>query len=257
MKIVTFNLRTLAEEDKEQNFIYRFPFIKEKIGAEKPDIIGMQEMTFNMRDYVINGLTDYYLVGGCRNADRFGEGVCIAFNKNRFTLNDCETFWLSETPDVPGSRYPEDQSIYPRTCVSALLTDNETKVTFRFYVMHTDHEGKIARLRADKQLKEVLASRKGEPFIITGDFNASPTSPEIEVMTNGELVEMEDVTSHIKHSFHNFGRWMTPFENSEWKIDYIFVSKDFKAEDVHTWEDKKDYLFLSDHYPISAIISNK
>ncbi len=253
LKVVTFNLRTMTDYDKEQNFIYRFDFIKDKINAEKPDIIGMQEMTWPMREYVVNGLKDYYIVGGGRDKDRFGEAVCIAFNKNRFVLNDCETFWLSDTPDVPGSLFPEDQSVYPRTCVSVFLTDDVSHESFRFYVVHTDHEGPIARLRAGEKLKEVIASRSGEPFIITGDFNAAPDTAEINVITNGDGVEIIDASDDFDQTFHKYGE-LKDLPDRSMKIDYIFHSTDFKCVSSEIWTDKRDHLFLSDHYPVVAIL---
>lgn len=254
IKVCTFNLRNKNNFDKELNFPFRFPFIKEKITEEMPDVIGFQEITWDMRNDLINGLTDYYIVGGGRDADRLGEGVCVAFNKNKYTLNDCETFWLSETPNVPGSLYPEDQSIYARTCVSVLLTDNVTHDIFRFYVTHTDHEGAVARFRASEDLKKIVASRKNESFIITGDFNATPETPEIKVITNGEIIEIKDATEGITQTFHEFGVRKT-MDSTVDKIDYIFHSADFVSSDVRIWPDKKDNLYLSDHYPISAILT--
>ena len=72
MKIVSFNLRFDTPDDGEQQFIHRLPYILDRIREEKPDIIGFQEALQSMREALRDGLEEYYIVGGGRDADRFG-----------------------------------------------------------------------------------------------------------------------------------------------------------------------------------------
>ena len=43
-KIMTFNMRTQTTNDGDNQFFLRAPYIKERLDAIKPDVIGMQEV---------------------------------------------------------------------------------------------------------------------------------------------------------------------------------------------------------------------
>ena len=106
MKFVTFNIRCDFGQDGANNFIYRRPLILEKIRQEKPDIIGFQEVLPHVAAWLKENLTEYYIAGCGREKDLTGEAMIIAYRKERFQSVSLETFWLSPTPYVPGSRYP-------------------------------------------------------------------------------------------------------------------------------------------------------
>ena len=63
IQLVTFNLRTQARQDGENNFPFRLPLITEKIQAEKSDVIGVQECRPRMRDALAAMLPEYVFVG--------------------------------------------------------------------------------------------------------------------------------------------------------------------------------------------------
>ena len=79
MKIVTFNLRCDVDVDGANRFINRKGLILEKIDTERPDVIGFQEMTPPMRDFLIKHLPDYMFLGRSRSADFTGEHADIAY----------------------------------------------------------------------------------------------------------------------------------------------------------------------------------
>ncbi len=249
-KIVSFNLRYDTPNDGAQQFCHRLPFILDTIRAEAPDIIGFQECLQHMREALRDNLNDYYIVGGGRDADRFGESSVIAFRKNRFNLNECDTFWLSPTIYTPGSRYPEDQSPCPRVCTMVSLTDTGDGKSFLVYNLHTDHEGVKARIHSSelvlKRLKED-GERLGLPFLFTGDFNATPDAEEIQKLTKEGL---RDLAAELGGTFHDYGR-----REESLKIDYIFASAGISAESVCLWDQTRDGLYLSDHYPVAALVN--
>ena len=248
-KIVSFNLRYDTPHDGAQQFPHRLPFILETLRREAPDVIGFQEALQHMREALRDALPEYYFVGGGRDEDRFGECSLVAFRKEKFNLNECMTFWLSPTPDLPGSRFPEDQSDCPRACTMVCLTDTGNGKTFALYDLHTDHEGKISRLRASRELLERIALDSGRrriPYLLTGDFNAGPESPEIRCLLDAGL---RDLAAGSGPTFHSFGRENPP---ERWKIDYIFAPAEVRCAGYWLWTEKKGDLFLSDHYPVAA-----
>jgi len=111
IKLVTFNIRCDYGQDGINNFNFRAPLITDKINTEKPDIICFQEVLPHIASWLKTAFADYYIIGCGRSADFADEQEAIAFKKDRFNLVNMSTFWMSETPNIPGSRY-EKQFFY-------------------------------------------------------------------------------------------------------------------------------------------------
>lgn len=244
MKLVTYNIRYDCGQDGINNFSCRKSFILETIAREKPDVIGFQEVLPHVALWLKENLKDYYVVGCPRETDLTGEQVCIAFRPDKFNLMKMDTFWLSPTPYVPGSRYPE-QSICPRTCTEVVLQELSGGKIFRILNTHLDHEGSLARVLGAKQILEAMDNAQffpNVPTVLVGDMNAEPDSPEMELIAS----RMENLTKGIGITYHGF---MGP---NQCCIDYIFVSGAISGSDVRKWTDSRDGVFLSDHFPVSA-----
>lgn len=115
MKVVTFNIRRDCDGGTIQVFENRKPLIRERILAEKADLIGFQEVLPHMAQWLEEALTGYCVLSCGRGAEFDDEAVTIAFRRDRFHLLGYRTFWLSPTEDIPGSRYAE-QSEFARVC---------------------------------------------------------------------------------------------------------------------------------------------
>jgi len=252
VKIMSFNMRLDVERDGENRFLYRKEFIADFLSRVKPDVIGFQEITTSMRSWMVDTLQDYYVVGSGREANDKGECVCIAFLKSRFALMECETFWLSPTPNTPGSRFSGDQSTCPRICTWAALKPAEGN-PFRIYNMHTDHSGISARLLATNQLLQKIGEnnqKRPMKSFITGDFNARPEEPSVRSIAEYSATPFVDLAAQSGQTFHGFGR----FKNENCKIDYIFAEKDVPCTALQKFEDTRGSLYLSDHTPIMATV---
>lgn len=250
MKFVTFNIRYDSGEDGANNFCYRKPLILQKIAAENPDIICFQEVLPHVAVWLKENLTDYYVIGCPRSETLEGEQVSIAFKKDRLNLMKMDTYWLSETPYVPGSRYPE-QSDCPRICNEVVLQDQSTKKVFRLVNTHLDHIGTAARKRG---LEQILGALDREvffpeaPVIVTGDFNAEPDSEEMEII--GKAPGFVNVTVGIGITYHGYGD-----AADQEQIDHIFLKGGIICESVEKWTDVQDGVYLSDHYPVCATLT--
>lgn len=249
MKVVTFNIRYDNPEDGKNAFMYRRPIIQKAIESRNPDIIGLQEVLPHMADWLKKTFCDYYFIGHGREADFSGEQVLIAYKKTEYNLHYVETFWLSPSPFVPGSRY-KGQSDCPRTCIHAVLEDKAHNL-FRICNTHLDHAGKNARRRALEQiLHTVLGNRMSEkiPFILMGDFNAEPEQSELEPLYFPEFAHIAlcDITAGSGGTFHDYGTIKAE------KIDYIFTCSAFSAKSCTLWKDCENGVYISDHYPLEA-----
>ena len=239
MKIVTFNLRMDTPDDGPHRFLYRRAAIVSRIRAEGPDILGFQEALPAMYDYLRENLPEYTFLGHGRSERYEGEANPIAFRTDRFALKSYATRWLSPTPEVPGSRFPEDQSICPRIFVTAELYDRQTDSVFRVVNTHLDHEGPIARRRALALIAEQIPADL--PTVLMGDFNCPPEDEALEPL-KGRFRDMSAGLGHTFHCFEGFYTWKTD------KIDYIFATAEFRKSACGLWENHETV--LSDHYPV-------
>ena len=252
ISVLTFNLRVINDKDGINVFHNRKQRIKETIDIINPDLIGFQEVNDEMREWVKAILSDRYETVGCgRNSDYRGECVLTAFKRNMFEAISYETFWLSSTPNIPGTKYlGTDQSRCPRICTVVDLKHIEATKVFSFYNTHLDHVGSVARMLGAMQIMQKI-SLSDKPFVLTGDMNALPQTPEINVFTtaiDGRVIK--DLTEDIYYTFHKFGE-----ANPPKKIDYIFTDLQAEKSDCRKIEDDGvEGIYISDHNPVYAEI---
>lgn len=249
MKLVTFNIRYSWDADGVNNFIHRAGMILDKIDAEMPDVICFQEVSSRIGAFLKKHLTDYQLVGHGREADYSGEGMLVAVRNQTVEVLSTETVWLSPTPTVAGSRH-EGQNVCPRTYNYVLVKEKASGKILRIYNTHYDYEKEEIRILEAKQLTErIAADSKTLPFpvVLTGDLNAEPTD-ESALLTAKTEPALTDLAAGVGRTFHGFGQYDGPV----CKIDYLFASPDLAATAAKPvlWQDERDGIYLSDHYPV-------
>ena len=245
MKVVTFNIRGDFGVDGRNDFCYRKPLILRKLEQEQPDIIGFQEVLPHVAAWMRQALTAYDVVGCGREKDLTGEQMTVLFRRDKFQLISMDTFWLSPTPKVPGSRYAE-QSGCPRTATELVLRDVDTGKVIQVVNTHLDHIGSLPRQLGLAQILRHLESPEffpEAPVILMGDFNATPDSSEMQAF--GQYPGYTNATADIGATFHGF---MTA--RTQEQIDYIFLKGGIRAVSTVKWMDELDGVYLSDHYPV-------
>ncbi len=249
MKLVTFNIRYDTASDDKNAFHYRRDQIARKIKRESPDIICFQEVLPHVAVWLRENLKGYYVVGCGRNKRLKDEQTAIAFKADRMNLIALETYWLSDTPQVPGSRY-EGQSVCPRICTEAVFQDLEKDTVFRVVNVHLDHADSGVRGKEIRQVLERIENEHvfpGVPVILAGDFYSEPDSEEIQALKS--LEQFEEITGEIEATYHGYGM------AEPMKVDYIFIQKPYICTSVKVWTDCRNGVYLSDHYPICAELS--
>lgn len=247
IKAVTFNIRGDFGVDGENNFYHRKPLILEKVAAEQPDFIGFQEVHPQTAIWLRENLKGYYVVGCGREKKLDGEQMTVAFRADRFNLIEMRTFWLSETPYVPASRY-EEQSICPRASTELVLMEYATGRVIRVLNTHLDHQGTGARRLGLRQILRHLDNVElfpDAPVILMGDFNAQPDSEELKVFD--EFPGYVSAAEGVGITFHGFMQ-----EEFKECIDYIYIRGAIRCLNAYRWTDERDGVFLSDHYPVCA-----
>ncbi len=251
MKLCSYNLRYDNPDDGINRFALRRDYILKTFLPYAPEIVGFQEVLPHMRDWLNGELKGYTIVGTGREADFTGECNPIAFRSDKFLLMALDTFWLSDAPRIPGSRFSTDQSICPRICTAAVLLERGTTRRLRVYNTHLDHEGGQARCQGIRLILERITSDDaiypGVPVVLMGDFNATPDSKVYAMLNRTRLA---DTTAALGGTFHGFH----PEKGTE-KIDYIFTDAGWDPTASQALTDHENGIYLSDHYPVMAEIS--
>lgn len=173
IRVMDWNVRYSAGDRKSphNNWENRRDDFARAIERESPDLIAFQEVLPDQRKFLEERFAAYDFTGEGRNADRkSGESSPVAWRRDRFTLIDCGSFWLSETPDVPGSK--SWGAMFPRICSYAVLRDKATGKRFSFANTHTDHKSELAREKGMLLIIERMKKfGQGVPIIFTGDHN--------------------------------------------------------------------------------------
>ena len=247
-RVATFNIRTPA--DKAPNaWTCRVERVRALIQRHGFDLMGLQEATAKQVDDLLT--EGWAFVGAGRDdGKRGGEASCIFFRKARFEVQESGTFWLSETPEIPGSK--SWNTACTRVCTWARLTDRKTGKNFVYFNTHLDHQSESAREKGMelilKRMKEIAI---GVPSLLTGDMNAGPDSKPIQLAT----AVLRDSAS-ISQSAHT-GPFAT-FNGFKFKkaptacIDYLFVSPGVTVLTHATLDDSENALYPSDHFPVAA-----
>ena len=130
----------------------------------------MQELTPNQREYLDEALGSAWgRIGVGRLVEDMGESMTIYYRKARFECLATDTFWLSETPHVPGSKSWD--SACERNCTWGLFRDKRTGRKFRYYNTHLDHISNEARVMGMRViLTEMRRISQGETVFLTGDM---------------------------------------------------------------------------------------
>lgn len=257
IRVMSFNIRYGLADDGDNHWHNRKRLALDRIHAFGPDLLGLQECRDDgQADFVRAGLPDYHFFGIHRKGpgDTALEMAPLLFRRSAFALLDTGCFWLSETPEVPGSI--SWGSAYPRTLSWAKLACQPTGAVLTYVNTHFDFEPTAIEGDA-RYLRQWLDQiRSQTPLIVTGDFNADKDSAAYRLLTgDGALVDaLRQVypNEEDEATFHAFGR---PEEMAP--IDWILVSDQFRVLDARIDRSRDGNIFPSDHYPVTAVLDWK
>lgn len=254
IRVTTFNIRYGTAPDGENVWVNRTPLIWEFLDSEKPQVMGLQEALPNQISDILEHCPQYVSLGVGRDADGSGEYSALLYDRNRFDVLSAETFWLSDTPSVRGSR--TWGANFTRLCTWARLFDRTTKRVFTVMNTHWDHESQPSRLKSGQLMaKRIREFDPADPLIVMGDFNIGPSDPARQALTEVGLrdsfLDLHPNEEQVG-TFHGFtGKPGTH------KIDAILVSKQWLVSAAEIIRTERDGVYLSDHYPVTATLELK
>jgi endonuclease/exonuclease/phosphatase family metal-dependent hydrolase len=253
---MTFNIRYDNPNDGEDGWASRKAKVASMIRFHRADVVGLQEALRNQIDDLAAALPQLDWFGEGRSSARDGEHCAVLFRRDRLEVLAESTFWLSDTPEIAGSKGWD--AALPRIVTWGKLRDRRSGAVLHVFNTHFDHLGAVARVEgAGVLLRKVaeIAGRDG-PVVVTGDLNTTPDSEPYRVLTTGDgaLVDALAASSCPHHgptaSWNGF-KAIQPGR----RIDFILVRPGVHVLLHGILSDTFDGRFPSDHLPVVAEIA--
>ncbi len=266
LRVMSFNIRYGTAKDGPNHWDQRKEFVTDTIKAFDPDLLGTQETLGFQRDFLAEKLPGYTALGvGRDDGLNKGEMMAIYVRKDRFEIIESGHFWLSETPDVIGSK-SWDTSL-PRMATWVELKDTKATGTPSLVWMNThfDHIGVEARKQSARLLRERVQSQKDKPVIVTGDFNSIEGSEAYQNLFGpiesqpSLLMDTFRVLPKDQQRFDDVATFsgFRPGARKGGRIDWIGVTDHFKVVSSEIDYTERDGRTPSDHFPVTTVLEWK
>jgi endonuclease/exonuclease/phosphatase family metal-dependent hydrolase len=171
--------------------------------------------------------------------------------RGAFDILDDGEFWLSPTPDAPGSRHWG--SVTPRMVSWVRLRTAAGGEVFWFNTHMEPHWG-FLRLKGIRLLRRRMAEIAAEgPVLVTGDFNALPVWREHRLLLSGADggPALEDAYRNA-HPDSAHGTWSGLGPVLPLRLDWIVHSQHFRTVDARIDRTRYGRRPGSDHLPVIA-----
>lgn len=220
-----------------------------------PDVLGTEEGLDHQLADIAGGLgRSYRLVAEHRHHDggdpNAAEYSAIFYNADTVELIDVRHQWLSDTPDVVGSRTWGTH--FPRMFSVARFVRRVDRRPFTVITTHVDHEVAEAQLKSAKLLRS-RAEEIGGPLIMMGDFNVGEDSEPYAVLTGGTLRDAYLTAAERGPRLGTFNNYGEPDPDGT-RIDWILVNPAVTVTSARMVDQAPGGQYPSDHLPVEAVI---
>lgn len=250
MRIMSFNIRcaNVGTDSWED----RIDIVSQTMLDSEADSIGVQEATPEWMETLKETVGEKYAyVGvGRDDGDNEGEYSAVFYLKDKYTVIDSGTFWLSETPDVPSRGW---DAACNRVCTWVHLENIETGEQYVHMNTHFDHVGIAAR----KNSVDMIIARAKQftdiPVVFTADMNVKEGSDNYNQFVNSDYFADTKFLAPDSMSYCTYHDTKPQLHKGD-VIDYVMVNDGFNALSYKVVTEGIDGRFVSDHYPIYADI---
>lgn len=262
VRVMSFNVRYGTANDGDNAWPRRRDSLFDTIREFDPDLLGLQEVLAFQRDELAAALPGHEMVAAGRDDGReAGEMTPIFYRVARFERLDDGHLWLSESPDVPGSRGWD--AALPRIASWVRLRDRADPDGRPVLMLNThfDHRGTEARQRSAALLRERLQDLGRDcRVVVAGDFNAPEGSePYRELFADADergavFVDTFRVViprpGAAEGTFNGFNAAATTGP----RIDWIGCSADWEVRLAGIDRTTHAGRPPSDHWPVTAVL---
>lgn len=250
IRVMTFNLRCDKPDPGVRQWEKRVGAIASVIQHYQPDLVGTQEGKPNQLLDLQALLPEYKFVGGDRTGTGQDEHCAIFYQPENLKLQQTQDFYLSDTPEIPGSITWETR--LPRMATWANFTVSHSGISLTIVNTHLDHEVPKARELGSGLLSLRLMEFPAEDYLLlTGDFNANSRTLERIILSDNYRIQdtLASLSLQKQKTFHDFTG--EPLDAR----DTIYCDRRFHIEQViienQQWQD----VWPSDHFPVIVKLS--
>lgn len=262
VRVMSYNIRYGTANDGENHWDKRKEFLLATIKAFDPDLLGTQETLGFQRDYLAAHLPQYDVLGVGRDDGKdAGEMTALYYRRDRFEKLAGGHFWLSETPDVPGSKSWDSSLTRMVTWVKLRDRKAPKLQPLMFFNTHFDHRGVQARLESARLLRRRVAEAgKTCRVILTGDFNAGADSEPYRAMFGTEggqsapLVDVFRLQHPVQTGDEGTFSGFKVSATSGPRIDWIGVVRGWQISEAAIDRTERDGRTPSDHFAMKAVL---
>lgn len=220
LKAMSFNVRYPAPADQgTASWSVRKSLVVQVIRKHRPDFLGTQEMVAPYVPYLKEQLPEYGSFGRYRLSHpdtTYDESARIFFLKDRWEpiTGDSGTFWISPTPEVPGSK---GWTSVPRIVTWARFREKATGFTIYLYNTHWDNAGAGFPSWGWDSSSVLCARRisgrkvKADPVLFMGDFNRTASTNPIKYLLGNNVYPTPPILA------------LVDTDPAHLKIDNIFI----------------------------------
>ena len=198
LKIMSYNIQGHAALRRPDHL----PKLAEVIAAERPDVVGLQEVHFNTR------------VGKLHQGEALAQLTGLNHWFGRSTIMDGGEYGnavLTRGKIIANQVHPLPGSGEPRGVVQ---TDIDLDgMQFTFFVTHLAAWGRLLRMARLRQITELgdITARGKFPHILVGDFNVPPVGEEIQILLSHGHLRMAGEANVVT------------FPMTRQRLDYVFI----------------------------------
>lgn len=282
----TSNVKCPAPWDPDPSHAWqaRKDFLFSVWKAHNPDVMGLQEVVADYLPDIDAAFPGWDRISAGRDDGLVGGEACpLYWNRERFVLLESGTFWLSATPETPGSRF--EGAHHPRICTFAFLKELLTGRVFCFYNTHTSY---VSRKICAAQLEVIAADIRrrvpaGAAVVLTGDLNFELRSSALAPLAGAGLSDADEVCAApllglwnsvtlyrnypvsapaeaVRSAAREKGGWekaKKSFPDLGNRIDHIYVSDNLAVKSCGVDGSNRAGWYPSDHMPKFAAVAWK
>lgn len=256
VRVMSFNIRYGTASDGEHRWPNRRRPVIATVQDHAPHLLGVQEALRFQLDELGAALPGYLEVGvGREDGISKGEYAALLVDTARFTVLASGTFWLSDTPEVPGSMHWGNR--ITRITSWARLVDRAGEDTLRVYNAHWDHESQPSRERSARLMLERIR-RDGSPtdgVLVLGDFNSDESNAAFrQLVARGtglrDTYRLVHPAAKVVGTFNSFRG-----DSTAGKIDAVLVGGGWRVLGAGIDRRKWGPVWASDHFAVWAIVT--
>lgn len=239
MRFLSFNIRYDNPADGLDAWPHRISAVADLIARYRPDVFGLQEAKKHQIEDLERALGSvpdlgYAWVGVGRDHGRGGgEHNPIFYRRSVLDLQESGTFWLSDSPDQPGSRF--EGAKLPRICTWGRLQRAGEK-PFLFFTTHFDYLSSTVQEKSAAVLLARVPILAGlYPAVLVGDLNCTSSSAAHRILAASFFQDTSEAAAALPADHHlnahagTFTDFRSPAEAAavlpgEETIDHVFTS---------------------------------